>query len=154
MWDARREVVLAFADRDWCTASVRARHEAAIAWDGARAALADGAPRGPALVKLARSLASPARARGLAALLRYRAGVRRESGRYSAGATPSVAVMPGTPPGTPGDVDLSGLALPRALVRLARRPTAEAVVGGPAAAAAVRALGVRPSRAQAPRRPA
>jgi hypothetical protein len=77
MWDARRLVITDYADRPWCTPSVVARHEAAIAWDTARAS-------GRTVKGLVGALASPARAAGLGALLRYRYALRRASRRAAA----------------------------------------------------------------------
>lgn len=81
MREARREVVADLSGRPWFTESFLARHEAAIAWDAARDDVANGAPRGRAILRLGRELASPTRAAALASLLRFRYALRRASAR-------------------------------------------------------------------------
>ena len=151
MLSAQGDVVDALAHRPWCTGAVRRRHAGVRAWDNARAALAEGAPAGRTGLALARHLADPQRAIGAAQLLLARLSSRRLSSRYAAGGIPSVAVLPSSgidPAAVPGAVDLRHRTLPGALARLMRRPTARAVVTGPATRLLVRAAGIQPIRAR------
>jgi hypothetical protein len=107
---------------------------------------AAGAPAARVLPQLVRSLASPARMRGMAETLAGRHWARRLTARHAPGGGPSVAILPGVSElaAPAGAVDLRDQGRLRALATLAWRPTAAALVPGPAAAILVRALGVRP----------
>jgi hypothetical protein len=146
MDDAAQAVLAGYADRPWCTRSVRRRVEGRVAWDTARAMRAAGAPAARVLPQLVRSLASPARMRGMAETLAGRHWARRLTARHAPGGGPSVAILPGVSElaAPAGAVDLRDQGRLRALATLAWRPTAAALVPGPAAAILVRALGVRP----------
>jgi hypothetical protein len=99
--------------------------------------------------RLARRLAHPQRAIGAAQLLAARFRRRRRAARLATGGIPSVAVLPGCPidPATvAGAVDLRAGSTAGALVRLLRRPTARAYVGGATGALLVGALGIEPIR--------
>lgn len=85
MDDAVRELLAAYADRPWCTRALRQRVEGRIAWDTARAALARGEPRGRTALTLARRLAHPQRALGVAQTLAARRAARRLAARYPSG---------------------------------------------------------------------
>jgi glycosyltransferase involved in cell wall biosynthesis len=74
---AARDVLDAYADRAWYTRGLRRRLEGRVAWDTARAALSDGAPRVPTVIALARQLASPGRVAGVVETLAGRRAVRR-----------------------------------------------------------------------------
>lgn len=62
-WQAQREILASYADRPWCTPLVRARRDAAIAWDEDRL----------------RAIRNPANARVLAQLLLNRRAQRKRS---------------------------------------------------------------------------
>jgi glycosyltransferase involved in cell wall biosynthesis len=81
MDEAHRGVLDEFADRPWCSSTVLRRHEGVVAWDGARAAWADGEPRGRTALALARRLAQPQRAIGVGQLLAGRFMRRRLAAR-------------------------------------------------------------------------
>jgi GT2 family glycosyltransferase len=147
MWDAHAAVIAAHWPREGVGRSLHRRHEGAIAWDAARAALTNGHPTARSLAGLGRALASPGRAVGVVQLLAGRFRSRRLAGRHSRDGGPSTAILPGAPAGCeaiPGAVDMRALGRVGALARLARRPTARAVAGGRAGELAVRALGVAP----------
>jgi hypothetical protein len=148
MQAAQQAVLDSYSDRPWCTPSVLRRHEGRVAWDAARAAIADGAPVATTVAGLARQLVVPQRALGVVQLLAGRNAIRRMTSRHSPGGGPSVAILPGAgaggAAGGPGEVDLRGHSLPAALIRLAFGPTGEAVVGSRTAAALVRLLRVEP----------
>ena len=148
MHTAQQAVIDSYSDRSWCTVSLRRQHEGRVAWDAARAAIADGAPVATTVAGLARQLVVPQRAVGVVKLLAGRSAIRRMTSRYSPGGGPSVAILPGAAPGAaaggPGQVDLRGHSLPVALILLAFGPTAQALVGTRTAAALVRLLGVKP----------
>lgn len=162
MDEAHQAVLESYADHPWCTSALRLRHEGVVAWDQARGTRADGAPAARVALRLAARLAHPARALGVASLLAERLAGRRLASRVGPGGVPSVALMPGAPApegaasrdvvaggATGGDAattDLRAAGWPRAVLHLLRRPPARAVVGGPAAALVVRALGVEPVR--------
>jgi glycosyltransferase involved in cell wall biosynthesis len=76
MWTRHSEVLGAYAGRPWRTASLLRRHEGVVAWDSARSRLAGGAPRARTLAGLARTLADPRRALGVAQLLAMRRAQR------------------------------------------------------------------------------
>src|SRR3954447_14505751 len=147
MWDAHAAVIAAHGPREALGRSRHRRHEGAVAWDAARAALADGHPTARSLAGLGRALASPGRAAGVAQLLGGRFRSRRLAARHSRDGGPSTAILPGAPAGSeaiPGAVDMRALGRGGALARLARRPTARAVAAGRGGELAVRALGVAP----------
>jgi glycosyltransferase involved in cell wall biosynthesis len=148
MLAAQQAILDGYSDRGWCTRSVRRRHEGRIAWDDARAAIATGRRRAPALLRLTgRLLLAPSRAAGVAQLIAGRHAIRRMTCRYVPGGDASVALLPGADADGYEPhrvVDLRARGLPRALGHLARRPTSQALVPGRAAALAVRALGVEP----------
>jgi GT2 family glycosyltransferase len=146
MDEAHQAVLEAYEDQAWCTRSLRLRHEGVVAWDQGRAARAEGEPAASVALRLAARLAHPARLAGVASLLTARLSGRRLASRVGPGGAPSVALLPGGPAGAEGAVDLRSAGWPRALLHLARRPPARAVVGGRAAALVVRALGVEPVR--------
>jgi len=152
MWAAHKAVldgVQPAALRD----QVLLRHEGVVAWDSARAALADGTGTGTALRSLSR-LRSPQRMLAVGQLLASRYRSRRLAGRHGPEGEPSVAVMPGVSArATPGSVDLRNRGRARALARLLLTPTARALVNGRADAVAVRALGVEPVRVYSRRAP-
>jgi glycosyltransferase involved in cell wall biosynthesis len=81
MCAAHRAVLDSHADRPWCTRSVLLRHEGVAAWDAARAAWADGAPRMSTGAALARRLTHPQRAVGVAQLWAGRFMRRRLAAR-------------------------------------------------------------------------
>jgi hypothetical protein len=150
MHTAHREVLDSHADRPWCTRALRRRHEGALAWDAARGAWAEGAPRVAVALRLAARLAHPQRARGLAQVLTRRFRARRLAARHAPDGGPAVAVLPGAsgdPP--PGSIDLRDRGLVAALALLIRRPPARALVPGRATALLARACGVEPIRAPA-----
>jgi hypothetical protein len=82
---AAQAVLNSYADRPWCSAGVRRRLEGRVAWDDARAALADSASRPRTLATLAVRLASPARMAGVAQTLVGRHAVRRLTARQPRG---------------------------------------------------------------------
>jgi GT2 family glycosyltransferase len=77
MHESHKAVLDAHAAADWCTPALRRRHEGVLAWDQARAAWAGGGPRLATGAALARRLAHPQRAAGVATLLRGRLSRRR-----------------------------------------------------------------------------
>jgi glycosyltransferase involved in cell wall biosynthesis len=82
---ASQVVLDSYADRPWCSAGVRRRLEGRVAWDDARAALADGASRPRTLATLALRLTSPGRIAGLFQTLVGRHAVRRLTARQPRG---------------------------------------------------------------------
>jgi glycosyltransferase involved in cell wall biosynthesis len=87
---ATEAVLDSYAERPWCTSRVRRRLEGRVAWDEARAALADGASRPRTLATLAIRLASPARMTGLLQTLAGRRAVRRLTASQPRGGPPAV----------------------------------------------------------------
>jgi hypothetical protein len=77
MQEAHQAVLDASANRGWCTAKIRRQHEGVVAWDTARADLADGGPTAAPLLHLVRQLADPWRAVGVIELLAGRFRGRR-----------------------------------------------------------------------------
>ncbi|HEX8054587.1 MAG TPA: glycosyltransferase family 2 protein [Thermoleophilaceae bacterium] len=77
MHESHKSVLDEHAREPWCTPALRRRHEGVLAWDTARGALAAGAPRWRTLAGLARELAHPQRAAGVAQLLAGRLSRRR-----------------------------------------------------------------------------
>jgi N-acetylglucosaminyldiphosphoundecaprenol N-acetyl-beta-D-mannosaminyltransferase len=146
MWEAHRTVLDRHGAMD---GRLRRRGEGVLAWDEARAAVAGGTPAARAALGLARRLASPQRAVGVAQLLSGRRRARRMAGRLAPSGAPSVALLPGAgaAPAVAGAVDLRGRSLGGALVHLMLRPTGRALVAGRPTAMAVRALGIEPVRA-------
>ena len=101
-------------------------------------------------------LKRPRRALGVLDVLRHRWAVRRRTSRLASSGEPSIAVLPGTDPTlVPAsdryDVDLNRVSTLRALVQLARRPSAAAMVSSRWQGAAIRLAGVRPARGLEPR---
>ncbi|MBV9213157.1 MAG: glycosyltransferase family 2 protein [Actinobacteria bacterium] len=80
---AHREVMNTYRDRPWSTRWLRERQEGALAWDEARQALSEGAPRLHTVRRLLQGLASPGRVSGLASLLAGRYRSRRLAARAS-----------------------------------------------------------------------
>jgi hypothetical protein len=147
MDDAHRAVLDDYTGRPWCTPELLRRHEGIVAWDAVRAARRNGAALVPCVVRLARRLAHPQRALGVAQLLAGRFTKRRLGCRVARGGVASVAVLPGCPVDperVPGAVDLRSRAAVGAWLHLARRPTARAYVRGPLGATVARALGIEP----------
>jgi Glycosyl transferase family 2 len=146
MHAAHRDVLQAHADRPWCTAALRRRHEGVLAWDRARAARAAGASRLSVAARLAAGVVRPQSAIGLAQCLTRRFKARRLAARLTPGGEPSVAVVPGVNGSAvpAGALDLRGKSRAGALAFLLRHPPARAVVPGRAAALAVRACGIEP----------
>jgi hypothetical protein len=81
MDEAHRAVLDSHAERPWCTPALLRRHEGVVAWDSARAAWAAGQPRVRTAVELARRVAHPQRAVGVAQLLAGRFMRRRLASR-------------------------------------------------------------------------
>lgn len=81
MDEAHRAVLDSHAGRPWCSPALLRRHEGVVAWDVARAAWAAGEPRMTTGLALARRLAHPHRALGVAQLLTERARRRRIASR-------------------------------------------------------------------------
>jgi GT2 family glycosyltransferase len=147
MWEAHRNVLDAYSDRAWCTPAVRRRLEGIHAWDGTRAALSEGAPAVPTVLRLGWGLASPQRAVGVLQLLGYRLRGRRLASRLAPDGTPSVALLRGDsllPRTVSPTVDLRDRSLPAALLYLVRRPASRATVRGRVDALLARALGIEP----------
>jgi hypothetical protein len=96
-------------------------------------------------------LKHPARALGVAEVLRHRVAVRRRTSRLASSGEPSVAVLPGVdpsvvPPPERYEQDLSDAGSLRAFMRLAQRPSAAAVVRSRPQAALARLAGVKSIR--------
>jgi glycosyltransferase involved in cell wall biosynthesis len=83
-WEAQREILASYADRDWCTPAVVAMREGALAWDERRFAPS----RAAAIATVARVASHPTRARGMAALLLGRRAQRRLLTRIAKGVRP------------------------------------------------------------------
>jgi hypothetical protein len=146
MHEAHGAVLDAYATRPWCTPALRRRHDGIVAWDSARAAIAEGAAIRTPLLLMAR-LVHFQRAAGVAQLLVGRFMSRRLTARIAPGGLPSVAILPGVEVGpevVPGAVDLRAGRFIRALLFLLRRPTSRALVRGRIRTLLVRALGVEP----------
>jgi glycosyltransferase involved in cell wall biosynthesis len=84
MDDAHRAVLDSHADRTWCTRALLRRHEGVVAWDSARAAWAAGERPVATGAALARRIAHPQRAIGVAQLLAGRYMRRRLAARTAA----------------------------------------------------------------------
>ena len=142
MHESHKAVLDAYRHRAWCTPMLLRRHEGVVAWDGARGALQDGAPRVRTLARLAARLATPQRAAGVGELLANRFWGRRLAARLAPGGGPSLALLPGAPavPHADGVIDLRNRSAPRALLHLVRCPAAQAVAGSRLQAAVLRAL--------------
>jgi hypothetical protein len=146
MWAAHMAVLGGHAPR---MRSVRRRAEGVLAWDAARAGLADGASPGRSAIHLLRQLAMPHRAVGVAQLLVSRHRAHRLAARFTPSGDPSVAILPGTVlqgSDLKHAVDLRGRSFAGALLYLLRRPTARALVRGQADALAMRVIGIEPIR--------
>jgi glycosyltransferase involved in cell wall biosynthesis len=130
-------------DRAWWRASLGTRWSAVPQWDAFRRLLGQrrfltAAHHAVILLR------HPQRLWGLACLLRYRVRGRRRSARMTLEGLPSVAVLPGaTAEACRVDLDLSGTALPVALLKLIVRPTELAVVGRRWHIPLLAALGIR-----------
>ena len=147
MHQSHKAVLESHRDRPWCTRALLQRHEGVLAWDGARTALADGAPALRTLVAMTVRLAHPQRAIGVIQLLAGRFRGRRLACRLAPGGGPSVALLPGAPDpgaGAEGVVDLRDRSPLAALVHLVRRPTARAAGGGALVRLGLRALRIEP----------
>jgi hypothetical protein len=81
-------VLDSYSDRAWYTRAVRRRVEGRVAWDAARAELAQGVPRSTVLPRLALKLAAPARLRGLVETLTGRRAARRLTARHARPVSP------------------------------------------------------------------
>lgn len=116
-------------DRAWWRPWLPVRWSAIAHWDGLRSSLTERDRR--AVMRHAMALLSdPQRLLGLAIVLRFRFQGRRQSSRVTIDGLPSVALLPGaSDPRQTGDIDLRGYTLVASLLRLARRPTASAIVG-------------------------
>ena len=77
MHESHKAVLDAHAGAEWCTPALRRRHEGVLAWDRARATWSAGGPRLATGLGLARRLAHPQRAAGVAQLLTGRLSRRR-----------------------------------------------------------------------------
>ncbi len=150
---AHLDVARSFAGEAWWSPELVERRAGVTAWDRFRARRHERIP-GAARGFVRELLEHPRRALGVLDLLRYRARVRRHSSRLAASGEPSVAVLAGSDPATvPEDdryeVDLSATGDLRAFLRLARRPSATAMVSSRPQAALVRLTGARPVRVSA-----
>jgi len=84
MDQAHRAVLDSHSERPWCTPALMRRHEGVVAWDRARADWAAGRPPARTAVALARRVAHPQRAAGVAQLLAGRFMRRRLASRVEA----------------------------------------------------------------------
>lgn len=126
------EIVRSYADRAWWSDEVYERWQSAQRWDAMRRRTAREGLSVRALGDAAWFLRSGRRLGALGSLLAARVVVRRRSSRFTAEGTPSRVVLP------------PGARATRALLGLARRPTAQAVPGSPLHRPILRLLGVEP----------
>jgi glycosyltransferase involved in cell wall biosynthesis len=152
-------VARSFAGRPWWSSLLVERCVGVAAWDRLQLARARG-DRPEAVRQARRVLRRRDRVIGVAGLWRRRFALRRRSMIVSRSGVPSLALLPGAHMGDGGRlptdtrriVDLRGSGgSGRAIVRLARRPTAHAAVTSRLQAGLVRLLGIQPVRA--PHRP-
>jgi hypothetical protein len=147
MWEAHRDVLGAYVGRPWHTPRLVGRHDGALAWDRARAELADGRPALSAVARLLPHLARPSQVQGLLELLLGRFRGRRRASRLNLVGKPTVAVLPGSlPPGEATEtevVDLRGRSSAGALLSLLRQPTEYASAGDQMTKLVIRWLGIK-----------
>jgi hypothetical protein len=145
--DAHLEVARSFAGEEWWSRSLVERRAGVTAWDRFRGEQRDGADR--AGRRFVRDLAEhPLRALGVLEVLRHRAAVRRRTSRLALSGEPSIAVLPGVDPsavreGDRYEIDLTATESWRAFLRLARRPSAAALVSSRRQALLTRLAGVK-----------
>jgi GT2 family glycosyltransferase len=77
MHESHKAVLDAHSGAEWCTPALRRRHEGVLAWDQARGTWSAGGPRLATGIGLARRVAHPQRAAGVAQLLAGRLSNRR-----------------------------------------------------------------------------
>jgi GT2 family glycosyltransferase len=126
------------------------RRAGVTAWDRFRVGRRRRAV-GPGRRFLRELLAHPMRVIGVLGIWRYRTWVRRRTSRFTSSGEPSVAFLGGADPAISPErrryqVDLSATSSISAFLRLARRPSAMAVVSSRKQAALVRLTGTRPVR--------
>jgi len=138
---AHTRIACSYEDRPWFSRAQVERWRAAVAWDLYR--LKGGSRRALALAK-------PNAAPALVRLWLWRLQVRRRSSALARDGGPSLALLGGSPPanGFARVIDLRQRPKLAALAALARRPATFALVDSRLDALAVRALGVRPLRAE------
>jgi glycosyltransferase involved in cell wall biosynthesis len=149
-YDGWRAILSSYADRPWFDRRAARRWETVVRWDQLRDAMRAGRRR-EALRHL-RSLASPNGIVTIGHNYVRRASARRRVFAVGSTGKPTLALLPGAP--TPADgirqvrdiVDLSAGTERRALLALARQPTAEAWVRTDQQARLVAALKVTPIR--------
>lgn len=149
MWSAHRDVLDAYVACDWHSPALRRRHEGVVAWDAARAMFANSGFTPDAAIALTRGIASLQGLFGVAQLLAGRSRRRRLAARLAPDGGPSLAVLPGAvaPANLPATaLDLRTRGTAAAMLALARRRPAQAIVRGRTNALLVRALGVTPLR--------
>jgi glycosyltransferase involved in cell wall biosynthesis len=152
-------VARSFGDRPWSSPHLPERCIGVAAWDRLQLARARG-DRREAVRRARQIVRRRERLIGVVGLWRRRFSLRRRSMIVSRSGAPSLALLPGADlearaglgVETRRIVDLRQRGgLVRAMVRLARRPTAEAAVSGRLQAGLVRLLGVRPVQPPSPR---
>ncbi len=148
---AHLNVARSFAGESWWSHGLVERRAGVTAWDRYRDQRRAGA-RHAGRQFAGEVLGHPLRVLGVLEVLRHRAAVRRRTSRLAVSGEPSIAVLPGIDPAAVPEqdryeIDLSTTGDLRAFARLARRPSASALVGSRIQAALVRLAGVRPIRA-------
>jgi hypothetical protein len=135
---AHTRIACSYEDRPWFSRAQVERWRAAVAWDLYR------------LGGKARPLAKPQAAPALIRLWLWRLRIRRRSSALARDGGPSLALLGGQPPanGFARVTDLRDRPKLKALASLARRPAGFALVESRLDALAVRALGMRPLRAE------
>ena len=90
LWDAQRAIVNAYADRPWCTATLRARVDGFMLWDELRAG-----DRATAARCAARLVSDPRRLIGVAAVVSARLQTKVRTRRYRAVSAAPAGPRPG-----------------------------------------------------------
>jgi GT2 family glycosyltransferase len=151
MHAAHLAIARSFSGEKWWSQRLVERRAGVTAWDRFRAQRRDGT-HGARRRFIGDLLENPQRIAGVLDVCRQRVGMRRRASRLALSGAPSVAVLAGgdpaaVPEGDRYEVDLSTAGPVEAFLRLARRPSAVAVVSSSVQAALARVAGVRPVRA-------
>jgi glycosyltransferase involved in cell wall biosynthesis len=145
---AHLEIARSYSGESWWSRRLVERRAGVTAWDRFRDQRRRGI-RGALRRFIGELVAHPQRAVGALEVCRHRLAVRRRASRLAISGEPSVAVLAGgdrslVPDEDRYEIDLSGAGPLQAFLRLARRPSALAVVSSRPQAALVRLAGVRP----------
>jgi glycosyltransferase involved in cell wall biosynthesis len=148
MHAAHLEIVGGFEGEKWWSRALVERRAGVSAWDRFRVRRG-AAVRGAGRLFARELVRHPRRILGVLDVLRHRNASRRAASRLALSGGPSVAVLPGSDPGSVPilqryEVDLSTTSNVRALARLAWRPSSTAVARSWLQRALVRLAGIKP----------